>query len=173
MRICKELGVPLALEKIEGPATSLPFLGIILDSSKMEARLSRDKLMCIQEELTSWQGKKKATKWQIFSLAGSLHHTAKVVYYARTFVSRMYAIATKVRNWTTSPDWTWSFIQISYGGTLSSSHGMDIVYSDGIPFNTPSPPLSRLMYLEQWGVGPCLETFGFNGNGPLNGNHSP
>ena len=61
-RTCEELGVPLAFEKIEGPATSLPFLGIILDSSKMEARLPLDKLMRIRNELTSWQGKKQATK---------------------------------------------------------------------------------------------------------------
>ena len=96
-RTCEELGVPLALEKIEGPATSLPFLGIILDSHKMEARLPLDKLMRIRNELTSWQGKKKATKRQILSLVGSLHHAAKVVYYGRAFVSRMYATAAKVK----------------------------------------------------------------------------
>ena len=62
MRTCKELGVPLAIEKIEGPATSLPFLGIILDSNKMEAHLPPDKLIRLQEELTNWQGKKKVTK---------------------------------------------------------------------------------------------------------------
>ena len=47
-RTCEELEVPLASEKIEGPATSIPFLGIILDSSKMEACLPPDKLTCIQ-----------------------------------------------------------------------------------------------------------------------------
>ena len=33
--LCHRLGVPLALEKVEGPATSLPFLGIILDSERV------------------------------------------------------------------------------------------------------------------------------------------
>ena len=83
----------MAIVKIEGPSTSLPFLRIILDSNKMEARLPLDKLTRLQEELTSWQGKKKVTKRQILSLVGSLHHAAKVVYYGRTFVSRMYATA--------------------------------------------------------------------------------
>jgi len=60
--ICSRLGVPLALEKVEGPSTSLPFLGIILDSDRMEARLPDDKLARIQECLTAWLNKKKATK---------------------------------------------------------------------------------------------------------------
>ena len=33
---CQSLGVPLAADKIAGPATSLVFLGIELDSVRME-----------------------------------------------------------------------------------------------------------------------------------------
>ena len=33
------LGIPLAIEKVEGPATVLEFLGIVLDTERMEARL--------------------------------------------------------------------------------------------------------------------------------------
>ena len=39
VQICDYLGIPLALEKVEGPASTLPFLGIVLDTVKMEARL--------------------------------------------------------------------------------------------------------------------------------------
>ena len=77
---CKELGVPLALEKIEGPATSLPFLGILLDSQKMEVRLPPDKLQRTKEEILNRLAKKKATKGQILSLVGLLHHATKVIY---------------------------------------------------------------------------------------------
>ena len=38
MQLCDHLGIPLASEKIEGPATSLSFLGIILDTAQMEIR---------------------------------------------------------------------------------------------------------------------------------------
>ena len=38
-QICDILGVPLALEKVEGPATSLSFLGNTLDTVVMEAKL--------------------------------------------------------------------------------------------------------------------------------------
>ena len=61
-RTCEELGVPLALENVEGPDISLLFLAIILNSSKMEAHLPPDELMHIQQELTSWQSKKKVQK---------------------------------------------------------------------------------------------------------------
>ena len=36
-RVCTQLGVPLAAGKVEGPTTSLPFLGITINTMKMEA----------------------------------------------------------------------------------------------------------------------------------------
>ena len=47
--LCAELGVPLATDNLEGPSTSLSFLGIILDTKRMEIRLPSDKLARIQE----------------------------------------------------------------------------------------------------------------------------
>ena len=41
---CQWLGIPLAIEKVAGPATTLTFLGITLDTTKMEARLPTEKL---------------------------------------------------------------------------------------------------------------------------------
>jgi len=43
-QICNYLGVPLASEKVEGPLTTLPFLGILLDTVKMEAEEKLHKL---------------------------------------------------------------------------------------------------------------------------------
>ena len=40
--ICSLLGVPLALEKIEGPTHCLTFLGITLDTQSMQAHLPED-----------------------------------------------------------------------------------------------------------------------------------
>ena len=42
--ICSLLGIPLALENVEGPTDSLTFLGITLDTKRMEARLPAEKL---------------------------------------------------------------------------------------------------------------------------------
>ena len=97
IRICNYLGVPLALEKVEGPSTSLPFLGIVLDTIKMEARLPEDKLCKLREEVSQWVGRTRAQKREILSLVGSLQHATKVVRCGRAFVSRMYATAAKLR----------------------------------------------------------------------------
>ena len=56
---CRDLGIPLAEEKLEGPTTSLTFLGIVLDTSRMEIRLPADKLQHTQKELTHWLDRKR------------------------------------------------------------------------------------------------------------------
>ena len=95
--LCAELGVPIATDKLEGPSTSLSFLGIILDTNRMEIRLPPDKLARIQELLETWLPRKKANKRQILSLVGTLQHATKVVRPGRSFVSRMYSTAAKLR----------------------------------------------------------------------------
>ena len=94
---CHALGVPLALEKVEGPSTLLSFLGILLDTHQMEARLPEEKLQRLQATVTEWVGRKNATKREILSLVGQLQHAGKVVRYGRTFVTRMYITASKVK----------------------------------------------------------------------------
>jgi len=44
MNIAKYLGIPLAMDKVEGPSHCLIFLGIIPNTQKMQARLPDDKL---------------------------------------------------------------------------------------------------------------------------------
>ena len=48
VEVCAVLGIPLALEKVVGPSTVLEFLGILLDTERMEARLPGNKLSWIQ-----------------------------------------------------------------------------------------------------------------------------
>ena len=83
-------GYPLAIEKVDGPATVLDFLGIVLDTERMEARLLKDKLDRIQTTIQEWLNRRSATKREILSpLVGILQHAAKVVCPGRMFVSRM------------------------------------------------------------------------------------
>ena len=95
--VCSQLGIPLALEKLEGPSQSLTFLSIVLDTKCMEARLPEDKLLRIRTQLAAWLGRKKATKREILSLVGLLQHATKVVKPGRTFISRMYSKAAKLK----------------------------------------------------------------------------
>ena len=60
--ICEILGVPLAEDKIVGPATELSFLGIWLDTVTKQACLPDDKLAGLQSELSEWQLKKYCTR---------------------------------------------------------------------------------------------------------------
>ena len=80
------LGIPLALEKLEGPSQCLTFLGITLDTQLMEARLPSDKLLRIRNQLSAWLTRKRATKREILSLVGLLQHACKVVRPGRSFV---------------------------------------------------------------------------------------
>lgn len=45
IEMCQMLGIPLAIAKVEGPTTALEFLGILLDTTRMEARLPENKLI--------------------------------------------------------------------------------------------------------------------------------
>ena len=43
-RVYQYLGVPLAVEKVDGPSESHTFLGIVLDTKNMEVHLPQDEL---------------------------------------------------------------------------------------------------------------------------------
>ena len=89
---CQELDVPLAMEKKEGPATCLEFLGIEIDTVALELRLPRDKLLRVKELVESWRGRKMCRLRELQSLVGSLQHACKVVRPGRSFVRRMHEL---------------------------------------------------------------------------------
>ena len=84
--ICKVLGVPIAEEKTEGPATSLTFLGIEIDTDLLQLKLPSSKLSALLDMLSSWGSShprrkmlRSATKRDLLSLIGHLNHAATVV----------------------------------------------------------------------------------------------
>jgi len=95
--ICSKLGIPLALAKVEGLSHCLIFLGITLDAKLMQAHLLKDKLKRIQRQVADWLPHKKATKREMLSLVGLLEHAIKVAVPGRTFVSRMYRAAARLK----------------------------------------------------------------------------
>ena len=92
--VFEHIGVPLAEEKFEGPATIISFLGILLDSERLEARLPEDKLSSVKEALTEWLSNPSATKRELLALIGTLSFAAKVVPPGRTFLRRMIDLST-------------------------------------------------------------------------------
>ena len=125
--LCNALGVPLAADKIESPSTTLEYLGILLDSSLLEARLSAAKL---HTSLAQWSGRQGRSKQELLSLIGTLSFAAKVVPAGRTFLRRMIDLSTTAANlhdtislslMTSDGIWT--------GGLHSRLPGMAAVYS--------------------------------------------
>ena len=90
--VFEHLGIPVAMEKLDGPATVLSFLGIEIDTKEMILRLPMTKLVELQDLLTSWLGKKSCLKCELQSLAGKLQHACKVVRPGRTFLRRVFEL---------------------------------------------------------------------------------
>ena len=66
------LGIPIAPEKTCGPATTLCFAGIELDSVSFEARLPLDKIDKCLNLVANFLTRKKVTLKEILSLTGML-----------------------------------------------------------------------------------------------------
>ena len=90
----KQLQVPISPSKTQGPLTRLEFLGIVLDSEKMEACLPQDKVHHLQEELDKWQRRKSATLKELQSLIGTLNFVCRVVPPGRPFLQRTINLTT-------------------------------------------------------------------------------
>ena len=96
--VCQRLGVPLAMEKLEGPPSTLSFLGIVLDSDHLELRLPEEKLQRLKQLVWQlvwqWQGNKSCRKRELISVIGQLQHACRVVRPGRTFLRRMIELST-------------------------------------------------------------------------------
>lgn len=87
--LCNYLGIPMAPEKNEGPATTIAFTGIKLDSVKMEARLPKEKIAKCCELISVFLQRKKVTLREIQSLTGLLNFACAVVIPGRAFLHRL------------------------------------------------------------------------------------
>ena len=90
LSLCRRLGLPMSVEKTEGPTTSLTFLGIELDTVQMTARLSEEKLNALRVLLEQWRNKTCATATEIQSLAGVLNFACYVIRPGRAYKRRIY-----------------------------------------------------------------------------------
>ena len=137
LNVCHSLGMPVSLDKLEGPSTSFTFLGLELDSTHQELCLPQTKLLEIMGELDRWSGACKTTKHKLLSLIGVLSFAARPVATSRLFLRRLITLSTKVE-WlhhhiclTRKPRWT------SPGGKHSYQTGTAMLISlTQAPFDT-------------------------------------
>ena len=82
------LKAPVVASKTIGPSREIEFMGIILDSVRMEARLPQDKLIRINQLLDSFKNRRSVRLVELQSLIGTLQFACKVVVPGRTFLQR-------------------------------------------------------------------------------------
>jgi len=92
-----KLRVPLSKTKTVGPTTELEYLGIVLDSVKMEARLPMDKVKRIIEFINHILNLKSCTKREVLQLLGHFNFASRVIVPGRSFVSYLIHLSSSVR----------------------------------------------------------------------------
>ena len=86
------LGVPIEPTKLEGPSSSLQFLGIEVDTQSLQLRLPSDKLSQLRTCLQCCAFHRSVRKHTLEKLTGLLQFATKVVRPSRPFLRRLYAL---------------------------------------------------------------------------------
>ena len=84
-----EFGLAISPSKVEGPAQSLEYLGIVFDSTQRTLRISSQRLSDLRSELRATRTLQRLTVTQIQSLVGKLNFAASVLPGARPFLRRL------------------------------------------------------------------------------------
>ena len=92
MQVLKNLGIPVATHKTEGPSCIVTFLGILIDTQSLQLRLPPEKLGRLQSLVQSWQRKRACCRKELESLLGHLSHAASVVRPGRTFLRQLFSL---------------------------------------------------------------------------------
>ncbi|XP_053403684.1 uncharacterized protein LOC123554801 [Mercenaria mercenaria] len=87
--IMNKLGVPLADEKTEGPLKVIVFLGLELDSDKMEIRIPIVKIDEVIQKIEFILSKNSVTLREMQSLIGSLNFCCRAIVVGRPFCRRL------------------------------------------------------------------------------------
>ena len=96
-RAFEHLDIPTADDKLEGPTTSITYLGILIDSTDLTIKVPHDKRTEIIDTLNTWSYRKKCTKRELLSLIGKLSFICKVIRPGRMFLRRLITLSTSVK----------------------------------------------------------------------------
>ena len=87
--LLSNLGLKEAVDKVCALSTKMEFIGITFDSINLTMSIPQEKIDETIELLRAWSQRTQATRNQLQTILGKLHHIAKCVRPARLFVSRM------------------------------------------------------------------------------------
>ena len=91
-RLCQafqEMNIPLLVDKIEGAAMKVIYLGIEIDSNNLTISVPEDKYNEVMLLLPTWLKNRSCTKQHLLSLIGKLSFICKVVRPGSIFVQRL------------------------------------------------------------------------------------
>jgi len=89
LSLCNKINAPVKSSKVEGPFTSLTFLGILLNTTTMEASITQQRKQALISELIYLRHRRNCTKWVLLSLIGKLSFTCRVLPARHTFLRRL------------------------------------------------------------------------------------
>lgn len=87
--ICADLGLAIAHEKSEGPATRIEWLGFAIDTKDMTVQIPQQKLNEVIKETQTWETRRAVTRRELQILAGRLAHVTACIKHSRKFMSRI------------------------------------------------------------------------------------
>ena len=98
LEVCNELGMKVNPDKVIMPSTCIEFLGIILDSTSMEMRISEERFTDVMSELLIWEHKKCGSKRELLSLLGKLVFISRIIRPGRIFTRRLFDATKHVKH---------------------------------------------------------------------------
>ena len=90
LTLCNKINAPVKSSKVEGPSTSLKFLGIHLNTTTVEACITQERKQTLPSKLFHLRHHRNCTKWMLHSLIGKQSFTCKVLSAGRIFFMRVY-----------------------------------------------------------------------------------
>lgn len=91
LALFERFGVPTAPDKVEGPSTTITYLGIEIDTNRMMLRLPAEKLQDLLSDINFFisQFRQKVTLRQLQSLLGKLNFACRAIQPGRAFCRRL------------------------------------------------------------------------------------
>ena len=90
IKLLRDLGFSISWDKVYGPTNKLTFLGIELDSTKMEMRLPEEKVAKFCSLIVDFCGRKRVSLRQCEKLAGKISWAVQVVRSGRVYLRRLF-----------------------------------------------------------------------------------
>ena len=91
------LDIPVADDKLVGPANQLPYLGIEIDTNNFTISIPHEKVNELMDQMPWWCGRRTCTLRELQSLNGKLNFFSKAVRPGRMFTRRLIDLTSTVQ----------------------------------------------------------------------------